>query len=232
MPRANFRETAGGGFGFQEGHVRIERSVSKVFQYPPNSQTKEQSDPFTALVWTATKLDREWNELPGDDNEVEVVLRMGTVDSCRPGMLKAKDFDNMNVEPEDLGDQVGTEGNCFFMEVDTKLGAGWREMKNSLEAKGFKPEILARGITTDFEGMLAKFITVEGKPYIARRGAKAGQEVKPTNLVCDRIETYPYDVKKSAKTETKGAAKPNGTDHQDENLITDAVGLFKAFTPK
>jgi len=233
MPRANFREVQGGGFGFQEGHVRIERSVAKVFQYPPNSTTKEQSDPFTALVWTATKLDREWNDLSGDDNEVEILIRMGNVETCRPGQLKPKDFDNMNVEPEDLGDQVGTEGNCFFMEVDTKLGAGWREMKNSLEAKGFKPEVLARGITTDFEGMLAHFITVEGKPYIARRGAKAGQEVKPTNLVCDRIETYPYDVKKSKGTVKETTGKPpNGAAEEEVNLISDATALFKAFTPK
>src|SRR5215471_16052596 len=156
MPRASFTETAGGGgFGFQEGHVRIDRSVAKVFQYPPNATTKEQSDPFTALVWTATKLDKEWNELPGDDNEVEILIRMGNVETCRPGMLKAKDFDNMNVEPEDLGDQVGTEGNCFSMEGDAKLGVGWREMKESLLKKSFREDILKRGITTDFEGMVA-----------------------------------------------------------------------------
>src|SRR5262249_1085364 len=232
MPRANFRETQGGGFGFQEGNIRIDRSVARVFQYPPNSQTKEQSDPFTALVWTATKLDKEWNEFPGDeDNTVEVLLRMGTTDTCRPGKLAPKDFDNMNIDAQDLGADVGTEGNCFYLEDGTKLGIGWKAMKDSLEGKGFKPEILARGITTDFEGMWGEFKMEEGRHYIGRRGARAGQEIKPTNLVCDRIETYPYDKKKEVKKDTTAASKANGAEAADGSLLVDATALFKGFTP-
>ncbi|PWT88242.1 MAG: hypothetical protein C5B54_10920, partial [Acidobacteria bacterium] len=108
MPRGNFNDVSKS-FGFQEGYLHITRAYSCVFQYPANSQTKVQSPPFTALVWEYEKLDNEWN--PIDDEQVPdpIVIRMGDVDKCRPGKLAEKDFDNLNVDPEDLGKDVGTE---------------------------------------------------------------------------------------------------------------------------
>jgi hypothetical protein len=220
MPRGNFLEASKGGVGFQEGFVHIDESFSTNFQYPPNSQTGKQSDPFCALVWRGTRLDSEWNELPGDDNQFEIVLRMGSgydkakgVTGVRPGKLAEKDFDNLDVEPEDLGSDVGVMGNSFFMEEGQKFSVGWEKMKESLEQKAFKKEILGRGIATDFVGMIAHFKTVEGQKYIASKGDKKGQEVTPSNLVCDRIHTYPYDAKKKggASKAATGTSKANGS---------------------
>lgn len=216
MPRGSFLDASkGGGLGFQEGYVLIERSYSTVFQFPPNSKTNEQSDAFCALIWEGTKLDSEWNELPGDDNGFQIINRMGGLDQVRPGKLVEKDFDNLDVEPEDLGNEVGVVGNSFVLEADAKFHQNWGKVKDSLEKYGFKSEVLGRGIATDFVGMAAHFKTVEGAKYIAKKGKSAGQEVTPTHLECDRIHTYPYDAKKkgavAGKTSTAAAGgKTNG----------------------
>lgn len=212
MPRGNFNDASKGGLGFVEGYVQITRSTARVFQYPVNSQTGEQSDPFAALVWEGIKLTPEWKQQAGDDVHVEIVNRMGSLDQIRPGKLNPKDFDNVSVEPEDLGVEVGTEGNSFYMESGAKFNAGWGIMKESLEKCGFKPEILGRGVASDFEGLTAHFKTVEGAPYIAKKGKNAGKEVKPSNLVCDRIQPpFPYEIKKGAAQSATQAAKPATT---------------------
>lgn len=200
MPRGNFNEASKGGLGFVEGYVLIQRSTSKVYQYPMNSTTGEQSDAFPALVWEGIKLSPEWKPLPGDDNTFEIINRMGTLDTIRPGKLDPKDFDNMDKEPADLGTEVGAEGNAFYMDAGAKFSMGWGIMKESLEKCAFKPEILGHGVASDFEGMMAHFKTVEGQPYIGKRGKNQGKEVKPTNLVCDRIQPpYPYEIKDKSK---------------------------------
>jgi hypothetical protein len=220
MPRGSFKheEAQQGGFGFQEGNLLITKSVVAVHQLPPNSKTGEQSAPFTCLRWTGVKLDSEWNEIDGEAPVVLAAeLRLGNTEQVRPGKLDAKDFDNLDVEPEDLGDEVDTEGNAVYLVEGAKLNRSWAIMEESLRKYGFKPEISGRGIATDFEGMTAHFKTVEGQKYIAKKGAKAGQEVTPTNLVVDRIHTYPYDAKKKAgkaanNTATSTAAgKSSGT---------------------
>lgn len=212
MPRGSFKheDASQGGIGFQEGHVLVTKSVIAVHQFPPNSKTNEQSDAFCAMRWTLKKLDAEWNELGGDEGDMTVVLpiRLGMLDQMRPGKLAPKDFDNLDVEPEDLGDEVDTEGNALFLVEGAKPGRGWAIMEESLRKCGFKPEISGRGVASDFEGMVAHFKTVEGAKYIAKQGAKKGQEVTPTNLVCDRIHTYPYDKKKGS---TGAAAAGKGT---------------------
>lgn len=199
----------------------ITKSVIAVHQLPPNSKTGEQSDPFTCLRWTGKKLDSEWNEIAGEEAETTVVIpiRMGKPkesnpskeDAIRPGKLAAKDFDNLDVEPEDLGADVDTEGNAIFLEPNAKVGRGWAIMEESLRKSGFKPEISGRGVATDFEGMVAHFKTVEGAKYIAKQGKDKGKEVTPTNLVCDRIHTYPYDKKKGAAGTATAAAKTTST---------------------
>ena len=230
MPRGNFLEASrGGGAGFQEGFVLIEKSVATVFQYPPNAKTGVQSDPFCALVWTGKRLDSEWNELPFEDgSDFEIVIRMGALDKVRPGQLAAKDFDNLEVEPEDLGAEVGVSGNCFYL-VEGSFHQNWGKMKDSLEAKSFKKEILGRGITSDFEGMKAHFKMVEGEKYVARQGAKKGETVTPTHLECDRIHTYPYAAKAAAKpAQGKLPGKPNGA----TDAMTEAKQVFANLSPQ
>jgi hypothetical protein len=228
-----------GGFGFQEGYLLITKSVVAIHQFPVNSKTNEQSDAFTALRWTGTKLDAEWNEIAGETNDTTVVIpmRLGMPDSIRPGKLAAKDFDNLDAEPEDLGDEVDTEGNALFLEEGAKVNRGWAIMEESLRKCGFKAEISGRGIATDFEGLVAHFKTVEGGKYIAKQGKNKGQEVTPTNLVCDRIHTFPYDKKTSragakASAGASGAsAKPNGaTAAVVDDALSHAKTVFAALS--
>lgn len=206
MPRASFSDVAKGGAGFQEGRIRVLESYSTMFQYPPNSTTHEQSEAFPALVWRAVRVDdngKPRQDGDGNDIEVEVVHRMGSIDEAghynvRPGKLDAKDFDNTDVEPQDLGTDLETRGNSYVMDEGAKFHIGWGFIDESLKKCAFKPEILGRCVTTDFEGMDALFGQQEGTPYIAKKGKKKGEEVKPSNLVCKRIFVYPYDAPKGA----------------------------------
>ncbi len=253
MPRASFSDTpkSGGGFGFQEGRVLITESYSTVFQYPPNSQTGKQSKAFCALVWKGQKLDREGNPLEMED--VEIVHRMGNLENIRPGKVAAKDFDNLDVEPEDLGRELDVRGNSYHVEPDQKVGSmGWAIFEDTLRKKGFKPEVLGRLITGDFEGMDITMKTVEGKPYIANQGDKKGQEITPTNLVCEHITVFPYDKTAPKKPgrppkTTAPAAEPTqatlpvapprppngapGNGVEPVNVVEVAKGVFAKLTP-
>lgn len=242
MPRASlkFEDAAKGALGFQEGNVLIQKSVSAAYQYPPNSKTGVQSDAFCAIVWTGVKCTAEWEP---SEEEVEIVHRIGGLDKIRPGKLAAKDFDNMDAEPEDLGNEVGTEGNALFMEEGGKLSKGWGLMDESMRKAGWKAEIAGRGVITDYEGTKAHFKTVAGEKYVAQKGEKKGQEVTPTNLVCDRIHTYGYDQKKpstSTASKGKGAAASGGNGHAKpgaggeagEDALELAKAVFSNLTPK
>jgi hypothetical protein len=234
MPRGDFNQASKGGAGFVEGYVHVQRSVSKVYQYPPNSQTKEQSDPFVAMVWDCVSLTPEWKvkvDPDGNPETVEIIHRMGDLEKIRPGKLDPKDFDNVDVEPVDLESAVGVEGNSFYFEQGAKFGPGWAIMKESLEKHGYSPAIMGRCVATDFEGLMAHFKTEEGKPYIAQKGKSKGKEVKPTNLVCDRI-LPPLPYEKGAKKPTAatkapaaaGAAGGKGNGAATEQPQTTATG--------
>lgn len=214
MARASLTDVSKGGVGFQGGRVLIHRSFSTMFQYPPNSQTGEQSAAFPALVWKAYRVGEDGvakEDQEGNKEEVEIVHRMGAADdngnyAVRPGKLAPKDFDNSDVEPDEIDDEPGSEGNSFILDAGSKFGAGWGHMVDSLLKLSFKADILGRTVVSDFEGMDATFKMQEGTPYIAKKGKNKGQEVKPTNLVCERIHVFPYDKPKTA-TATSGAGK-------------------------
>lgn len=255
MPRGNFNEAAKGGAGFVDGYVLITSSVATVFQYPINQTTKIQSAPFPALVWKGLKLTAEWQEkedADGNPETFEIVNRMGDLDECRPGQIDPKDFDNLEIDAEDLGKAVGTEGNVFFLEQDKKFSRGWFIMKESLEKHGFSPAILGRGVAQDFVGLMAHFKTEKGEKYIAKKGPKAGTEQEPSNLVCDRIQPpLPYEkgahkvaagssANKPIKPEEKkpagagsastGASTTNGAGATSDDTLATAKGLFTNFS--
>ena len=206
MARASFRheDAAKGGLRFQEGTIVIRKSFATNFQYPPNRTTNEQSDPFPAIVWQGVRVNSD-NE-PLEDQPVEIVQRVGELGKVRPGKLAPKDFDNMNVDPEDLGADVGVEGNALVVDDGVSLSRDWGRLDESMRKAGFKAEIAGRGITTDYEGTILHLKTVKGEKYIAKSGKKAGQEVEPTHLECDKILVYGYDVKKPSASASKGAA--------------------------
>lgn len=240
MPRASFSDVSKGGLGFKEGRILVLRSFSTMFQYPPNSKTNEQSDAFPALVWEGLKLNDEGKVIEdgeGNQEEVQVVHRMGGKDesnnyAIRPGKLAEKDFDNTDVEPEDLGSDVDPDvkGNSFYVDAGAKFSMGWGFIDDSLKKHGFKADILGRCVTTDFVGLDAHFKQQEGAPYIAKKGAKKGQEIKPENLVCGRIFHFPYDKDNPHKAELAGGKTAGGKkdDKADKKGSTSTAGTTSA----
>lgn len=259
MPRVGFKhEDAQQGYGFKEGWARVQKSRVAVHQYPPSKDPKKgQSDAFTAMRWTLELLDS--NRQPKHDEDgapmIEILpIRLGEIGEIRPGQIDPKDFDNLDVEAKDLGKEVNTEGNAIFAEPDKKVQRGWAIMEASLRKCGFKAEVSGRGIATDFEGMVAHFKTVEGEPYIAKKGAKKGEKVTPSNLEADKIVVFPYqltadekkalgaeDVKSApapatpaaGTTTTTTASTPAATNGQasEDDIVAAAVKVIKALSP-
>lgn len=195
----------GAGF-FQEGTVVVDKSVTTIYQFPPNKDNpKEQSDPFTCMKWTCRKLDSDFNV--ASDEDVVLHIRIGTTDIFRPGMLKEKDFDDADVFPKDLGTEVDIEGNSLHVEGDHKISdnSAWGRLVASLEKCGFKESVLQRGVASDYEGMILHLKQSEPESYVAKKGPKAGQKVSFTNTIADRVHKFPYD--KSSKVKVGGGAK-------------------------
>jgi hypothetical protein len=209
-------------FGFKEGIVVVDKSRVAIFQYPaPKDNPKEQSDAFTCVIWDVTKLDKDLNIIQLAENEqpTRIISRLCKPESGRPGQLKEKDFDDMDVTPKDLGSEVGTEGNCLFLEDGQKVeGSGWSKLEESLtEACGFKQAVVARGIATDYEGMIVHLKTIEGDKYTAKRGKNAGKEVPSYHLVADKVYRFPYDKNSKVKVGGEPAStksKANGKDEE------------------
>jgi hypothetical protein len=263
MARVGFKhEDAQSGFGFQEGWARIQKSRVAVHQYPKSKDPKKaQSDKFTAMRWTLALLDSQ-RQPKHDDQDAPMIeilpVRLGPTDEIRPGQIDPKDFDNLDVEAKDLGDAVDTEGNAIFAMPDKKIQRGWAIMEESMRKCGFKAEISGRGIATDFEGMVAHFKTVEGEPYVAKKGANKGEKVTPKNLVIDKIVVFPYqltadekkalgaeDVKSSPNptpapstsgsttttTSPSTASSPTNGEPSEADILAGAVQVIKHLTP-
>lgn len=203
MPRVSMKHEDAMAAFFQEGNVEVVKSVCAIHQFPPNSKTGEQSDPFTCVRWTLAKLDEDWKVIEGEDPEV-VTVRLGGVDLMRPGNLNNPN--DLDEEPEDLGREVDTEGNSLYGEPGAKVGGNWAAMEASLRAKGFKPAVIERQYLPDFEGMKCHLTT---KATNRKYKNKAGEEVTATELICDRIQTFPYEAKKG-KAAGKAAAGAAG----------------------
>lgn len=206
MPRGSFKpeDALKGGFAI-EGNFEVTKSVIAVHQLPPNKAGK-QSDPFCAMVWQGYKLDENWAR-PEDAEIQALALRIGQLSDMRPGSLTNPD--DPNEEPEDLGREVGTEGNAMFVEQGKApfADSAFMMMISSLEKPGgFKPSEIAKGCATSFEGMKLHLKTANMRTY---KDAD-GKDVTPTTSVCDQaISVYPYD-KKGGKPAAKPPVKAGG----------------------
>jgi hypothetical protein len=195
-------DAMGQGF-FQEGNIEIVKSACAVHQFPPNSKTGEQSDPFTAVRWSFKRLGEDWSPVDGGD-EMEIInIRLGNLDNIRPGNLDNPD--DLDSEPEDLGRETDTEGNSVYGEAGAKVFGSWGAMEESLRKCNFKPAVIERVYMPDFEGMKCHLKTVlSGRKYAARDGTQKDELF----LICDKIQTYPYDKKASkGKSAAKAGAK-------------------------
>lgn len=192
----------GGGFGAQEGFWEIGKASSVVHQYPPN-KAGQQSDPQTMVRLELFKLDAKTLERHADDEPVLEHLGVGrknTLEKVRPGNMSGPDDD----APEDLGNELGTEGNTFFVEEGTTFHEACSFIKfvSSAVEKGFKAELLDKAYLTVLEGTKFEVERLKGfKPDGADPAAK-----EPTSLGVKKILLFGYEKKKTVAG--KVASKP------------------------
>lgn len=203
MPRVSMKpeDMMGQGF-FKEGNIEVLKSLCAVYQYPVNAKTGVQSGPFPAVVWKFRQLGEDW-AVPDDANEQELAIRIGALDDIRPGQLENPS--DLEAEPEDLGSEVGTEGNSIFGEDGARIGFNWPAMVESLKKAGFKPAVIDRIYMPDYKGMKCHLKQVPtGRKY----SASDGTEKEATTFVCTKIQTFPYEKKAAGKAAP--ASKPAG----------------------
>lgn len=190
-----------GGMGIQEGNVEIVAACGKVHQFPPNKKSGNQSAPFCCAAIQLQRLDKDMN--PTEDEPQWEYLTYGkdSLEKYHPGNASSPDDD----DPEDLGSEVDTEGNTIFVVDESaklRTTCKWMIFAKSLEAQGFKPDILGRGYFPDLVGTKGhvKTLTME----------KIDDSDKaPTCLVFDKIVVYPYSkggAKKAAAPAKSGKA--------------------------
>jgi hypothetical protein len=190
-------------FGIQEGTVEITKCVTKVHQFPPNKQTGDQGDPFPCVQLTVVRCDSDGKRISED--EITEELGVGKLEKFHPGKADSADDES----PEDLGTEVETEGNCIYA-----VGEGdhfaktckWIRFAESLEAKGFKSEVLGRGFMPDMVGMVLKVKT----DTLPRTPGYTGKK-DPTALVAEKILVFPYDKKKGKGAPAKGSSSGSGS---------------------
>ena len=205
MPKASFasKDTYEVKAGFQEGWFEITDAKVKVFQFPPNKETGDQTAPFLAQILSIQKTDEKGRHT--DDDALETILKIEKdLGKMRPGNAENRDDD----EPEDLGDELDTEGNCIFVEDGSKINnkSRFAVFMKSLEEKGFKPDILACGFSPDLVGLKGFAKSISG-------GKFPGSEKEATYLVVDQITQFPYEKKGKATSaaSSKSAAPAKKT---------------------
>ena len=201
------------GFGITEGTIKVVSACFLLHEF--TNKDGDVALTFFGHRWDVVRCD-EAGEAESDETTPQYFIvqiagkdkETGEVDlnklKFHPG--KAKNADDP--DPEDLGLEMGTEGNSMYCETATApfQDADWIEFCKSLETKGWKPEINDQSFAPNYVGTVLKVHT-ETKPL--RLGAKT--DAKPqTKWVVDEIYVRPYESKKGGakgKPATGAASK-------------------------
>lgn len=189
---------AGAGFGFGEGRGRILDLKCVAHQYAASKKTGDQQAPACFLFVTIDRTDADGKSLGEDPTTDE--LKIGELEYFHPGQLKTPDGD-----PEDLGRDLGTEGNSIWADGTKKFGqsAKGKVFLDSIEDAGFKAEIIARCYLPDYIGLLADF---EQTTVTPTGGTK---KIDPYQcLAVTKILEFPYDRKGPAVAVKAASGKP------------------------
>lgn len=188
--------------GIQEGTIEVIGAIVKVHQYPPSKATGQQGDPFPCVQLKVARLDDKGARL--DEDPITEEFGIGKLEKFHPGKADSA-TDN---DPEDVGNELDAEGNCIYAVDDSaKLNkrCKWVLFTASLEAKGFKSEVLANGFMPDLVGLKCH-VHSEVQPRFP--GSTATKD--PTALVVDKVLQFPYEKKGKAApaaAPVKAAAK-------------------------
>lgn len=145
------------GSKFKEGYVRVDKSAYAVVQDRPYG-AQAQKPPYTALVWDVTRLSEELEPMNDDDGnplteKLNFSLGQKSLAMIHPGNGTGPDDD----EPEDLGEEVGVEGNTLLLKVDDfKLNSksGLAKLSASLTKMGYTALHMSRMWAPDFKGVV------------------------------------------------------------------------------
>lgn len=224
MPRVSMKPEDMMGDFFKEGNVEITSCKCVVFQYPPNKETGEQGEPFTAVQFGFKQL-REDFSVDDDAEGQEIQIKVGTLDKIRPGSLDNPD--DLEAEPEDLGSDVGTEGNSIYGDEGAKLGFGWPPFIKSLRDCNFRPNVIDRIYMPDYIGMKAHLKKGEtGRTY----QNKQGKTVSDLQWMVTKIHTFPYD-KAATKAAGKAAVKAAGNKAAGKSKAEESPAASESGSP-
>jgi hypothetical protein len=234
MPKASlltkdFVET---GLGFGEGWGVIREAKCIAYQFPPSKDTGKSFSGPECHVELAIERSDEKGKGTGDITSDK--LKVGDLESFRPGLLKSPD----DAEPKDLGDSERLDtyadwgaGNSIFSTGEQKMNrkSKFPVFMTSLQECGFKPEVLARCYLPDMVGTVAHFtqntVKQDGKKDRDGRAMKDYQ-----CLIVDKITVYPYEGKAASKTAAKSTGKANGAPATETAPASDdAEAIAEAF---
>lgn len=163
MPRAGFsteEQSTSSMFRFEEGRGRVVNAVVTVDQV-------EGYDAKCGVRLTIQRMGRDGK--PTTDDPIDEFLACGPVSKFHPGNAKSSN----DPDPEDLGDDVGTEGNCIFSiegaHVDKKSKTGI--LGTSLQEAGIRP-ILLNGFLPniiDLEADFMQLVLPKGDNFTGKR---------------------------------------------------------------
>lgn len=222
--------------GALAGKFEVVGSVYKVHrdkEYEPRpGQTVRDNPKVTALVWKVTPISDDGDKLEDADTR-DIVLKMGgkSLATFHPGKGSAPD----DMEPDDLGDELNTEGNTLYISggnVEMSAKSGYTVMMKSLQHRGFPKDKIAECWAPNFKGLKFELITVTPDKLEAfgqKKGDanQAGENI--TYKVCQAIIAMPgagaggkkgkaekteksEKGTKSEKSETKKETEPSGDD--------------------
>lgn len=206
MARVGFStaDMSQGSAGIQAGSYEVVDAKCKIHQFPANSKTGKQSDSFMCAQLDFAPLDENGNRKK-DEEPTALYFRVGDVKDFHPGNVDPDEKDNLEAEVEDAGEEVDCEGNTIFgVDPAKRLFAKmpWQLFTSSLEAQGFKPEILGRGYMPDLVGTKVELETI-ARTY---KDKGTGEDKTGTDVVVKHIIERPYERKNGAKPSSKPVA--------------------------
>lgn len=205
MAKASLRAQDGqeGIVGFGEGWGLVVSAKSAIHQFDASKRTGEQTAASCKVILELQHCDAN-GKSDGSDTIIEYLnacnpdKQTGDI-ATHPGKAKSRDDAN----PKDMGTEIGTEGNCLYGPSPYK-SCKLLTFTASLEARGFRADILNEGYFPDWEGMVAYFVTEK------RAKINTASEREPTQLLVKEIKVYPYEkgTTKPATNAKNGTAKP------------------------
>lgn len=191
--------------GALAGKFEVVGSVFKIHQANQREGQTETVGPVCAHVLKIHPITDDGEKVE-DAAEMDLVLGLGkkSIASFHPG--KADNAED--AEPEDLGDEVGTEGNTIYSTDGMLPNAAttYAVFMKSLAHKGFAAKSIADCYAPNFMGLKFELATVTPDKLEAYGGKKRPAEngSKITYKVVQSIIEHP----KAASTKKEKAAKP------------------------